>query len=234
MTAPSSELRHRRTKIIATLGPATDSPEVLRDLIDAGVDVVRLNFSHGTQDEHRERAERIREMTEPKYHLAILGDLQGPKIRITGFRDGSVTLKPGDPFILDPPLKPDAGTEESVGLTYPELSEDIRVGDDLLLDDGRLVLQVKAVESGRIITETISGGVLQDAKGLNRAGGGLSAPSISAKDHQDIQLAAEIGVDYLAVSYPRSGGDIYYARELLREAGGKRAPDREDRTSRSG
>ena len=220
MTAPSSELRHRRTKIIATLGPATDSPEVLRDLIDAGVDVVRLNFSHGTRDEHRERAERIREMTEPKYHLAILGDLQGPKIRITRFRDGSATLKPGDPFILDPHLEPDAGTEESVGLTYPELSEDIRVGDDLLLDDGRLVLQVKAVESGRIITETISGGVLQDAKGVNRAGGGLSAPSISAKDHQDIQLAAEIGVDYLAVSYPRSGGDIYYARELLREAGG--------------
>lgn len=220
MTAPSSELRHRRTKIIATLGPATDSPGVLRDLIDAGVDVVRLNFSHGTRDEHRERAERIREMTEPKYHLAILGDLQGPKIRITRFRDGSATLKPGDPFILDPHLEPDAGTEESVGLTYPELSEDIRVGDDLLLDDGRLVLQVKAVESGRIITETISGGVLQDAKGVNRAGGGLSAPSISAKDHQDIQLAAEIGVDYLAVSYPRSGGDIYYARELLREAGG--------------
>ena len=220
MTAPSSELRHRRTKIIATLGPATDSPEVLRDLIDAGVDVVRLNFSHGTQDEHRERAERIREMTEPKYHLAILGDLQGPKIRITGFRDGSITLKPGDPFILDPDLKPDAGTEESVGLTYPELSEDVRVGDNLMLDDGRLVLQVKAVESGRIITETISGGVLQGAKGVNRAGGGLSAPSISAKDHQDIQLAAEIGVDYLAVSYPRSGGDIYYARELLREAGG--------------
>ena len=234
MTAPSSELRHRRTKIIATLGPATDSPDVMRSLIDAGVDVVRLNFSHGTQDEHRERAERVREMTEPKYHLAILGDLQGPKIRITGFRDGSVTLKPGDPFTLDPHLEPDAGTSEAVGLTYSELSEDVRVDDHLLLDDGRLVLQVKAVESGRIITETVSGGVLQDAKGVNRAGGGLSAASVSSKDQQDIRLAAEIGVDYLAVSYPRSGGDIYYARELLREAGWQRAPDRKDRTGRSG
>ena len=220
MTAPASELHHRRTKIIATLGPATDAPGVLRGLIDAGVDVVRLNFSHGTQDEHRARAEQIREMTEPDYHLAILGDLQGPKIRVTRFRDGPITLKPGDPFVLDPHLDPDAGTNESVGLTYPELSEDVRVGDKLLLDDGRLMLQVKAVESGRIVTETISGGILQDAKGVNRAGGGLSAASISAKDHKDVQLAAEIGVDYLAVSYPRSGGDIYYARELLREAGG--------------
>lgn len=220
MTAPATELRHRRTKIIATLGPATDSPEVLRGLVDAGVDVVRLNFSHGTQDAHRERAERLREMTEPDYHLAILGDLQGPKIRVTSFREGSVTLKPGDPFVLDPHLDPKAGTRESVGLTYPELAEDVQVGDDLLLDDGRLMLRVKAIESGRIITETVTGGILQDAKGLNRAGGGLSAPSISAKDHKDIQLAAEMGVDYLAVSYPRSGGDIYYARELLREAGG--------------
>ena len=220
MTAPASELHHRRTKIIATLGPATDAPGVLRGLIDAGVDVVRLNFSHGTQDEHRERAEQVRDMTEPDYHLAVLGDLQGPKIRITRFRDGPITLKPGDPFVLDPHLDPDAGTNESVGLTYPELSEDVRIGDKLLLDDGRLMLRIKAVESGRIVTETVSGGILQDAKGVNRAGGGLSAASISAKDHKDVQLAAEIGVDYLAVSYPRSGGDIYYARELLREAGG--------------
>ncbi len=220
MTAPRSDLRHRRTKIIATLGPATDSPERLRGLIDAGVDVVRLNFSHGSRDEHRERAERIREMTEPNYHLAILGDLQGPKIRITGFRDGSIILKPGDPFVLDPDMDPDAGTGEAVGLTYPDLAEDVRVDDDLLLDDGRLVLRVKALESGRIVTETVTGGVLQNAKGVNRAGGGLSAPSIAAKDHEDIRLAAEIGVDYLAVSYPRNGSDIYYARELLREAGG--------------
>ena len=220
MTAPSPVLRHRRTKIIATLGPATDSPEVLRSLIDAGVDVVRLNFSHGDRDQHRERAERIREMTEPDYHLAILGDLQGPKIRITCFRDGPVKLKPGDPFVLDPHLAPDAGTPEGVGLTYPDLAEDVHAGDTLLLDDGRIVLQIKAVESGRIVTEAVTGGILQDSKGLNRAGGGLSAPSISSKDHKDIHLAAEIGVDYLAVSYPRSGGDIYYARELLREAGG--------------
>ena len=221
MTAPSSDsLRHRRTKIIATLGPSTDGPEVMQGLIDAGVDVVRLNFSHGTADEHRERAERIRGMTEPRYHLAILGDLQGPKIRIAQFRDGPITLQPGDQFVLDPDLAADAGTQESVGLTYANMAEDVAVGDQLLLDDGRMVLEVKALESGRIVTETVTGGILSDAKGLNRAGGGLSAPAISAKDQRDIRLAAEIGVDYLAVSYPRSGGDIYYARELLREAGG--------------
>ena len=220
MTAPTSDLRHRRTKIIATLGPATDSSEALSGLLDAGVDVVRLNFSHGTADEHRERAERVREMTEPNYHLAILGDLQGPKIRLARFRDGSVILQAGDSFVLDPGLDPAAGTKESVGLSYPELAEDVQVGDTLLLDDGRVVLKVVAIESGRITTETVTGGVLSDAKGVNRSGGGLSAPSISAKDREDIKLAAEIGVDYLAVSYPRSGGDIYYARELLREAGG--------------
>ena len=221
MTTPSSKLRHRRTKIIATLGPATDDPAVMRGLIDAGLDAVRLNFSHGTQDEHRARAELVREMTEPEYHLAVLGDLQGPKIRITRFQNGEgVTLKPGMPFVLDPDLDPQAGTVESVGLTYPELSEDVEPGDSLLLDDGRLVLDIKAVESGRIVTEVVTGGLLQNSKGVNRSGGGLSAPSIGAKDHKDIQLAAEIGVDYLAVSYPRSGGDIYYARELLREAGG--------------
>ena len=220
MTAPSTELRHRRTKIIATLGPATDGPDVLQGLIDAGVDVVRLNFSHGDADQHRARAERVRAMTEPGYHLAILGDLQGPKIRIARFRDGPVTLAPGDPFTLDPGLDPDAGDAEQVGLSYPELARDVAAGDELLLDDGRIVLRVREVARGRIRTETLSGGVLSDAKGVNRAGGGLAAPSITSKDLTDIKLAAEIGVDFLAVSYPRSGGDIYYARELLREAGG--------------
>ena len=220
MTTPGTELRHRRTKIIATLGPATDDPAVLQGLIDAGVDVVRLNFSHGDAAEHRARAERVRAMTEPRYHLAILGDLQGPKIRIARFRDGPVTLAPGDPFTLDPELDPDAGDAERVGLSYPDLARDVAAGDELLLDDGRIVLRVLEVAGGRIRAETLSGGVLSDAKGLNRAGGGLAAPSITAKDLADIKLAAEIGVDFLAVSYPRSGGDIYYARELLREAGG--------------
>jgi len=220
VTTPGTELRHRRTKIIATLGPATDDPAVLQGLIDAGVDVVRLNFSHGDADQHRARAERVRAMTEPDYHLAILGDLQGPKIRIARFRDGPVTLAPGDPFTLDPELDPDAGDAERVGLSYAELAADVAAGDELLLDDGRIVLRVREVAGGRIRTETLSGGVLSDAKGLNRAGGGLAAPSITPKDLADIKLAAEIGVDFLAVSYPRSGGDIYYARELLREAGG--------------
>ena len=220
MTAPGTELRHRRTKIIATLGPATDDPAVLQGLIDAGVDVVRLNFSHGDAAEHRARAERVRAMTEPRYHLAILGDLQGPKIRIARFRDGPVTLAPGDPFTLDPELDPDAGDAERVGLNYPDLARDVAAGDELLLDDGRIVLRVLEVAGGRIRAETLTGGALSDAKGLNRAGGGLAAPSITPKDLADIKLAAEIGVDFLAVSYPRSGGDIYYARELLREAGG--------------
>ena len=220
MTTPGTELRHRRTKIIATLGPATDDPAVLQGLIDAGVDVVRLNFSHGDAAEHRARAERVRAMTEPRYHLAILGDLQGPKIRIARFRDGPVTLAPGDPFTLDPELDPDAGDAARVGLNYPDLARDVAAGDELLLDDGRIVLRVLEVAGGRIRAETLTGGELSDAKGLNRAGGGLAAPSITPKDLADIKLAAEIGVDFLAVSYPRSGGDIYYARELLREAGG--------------
>ena len=219
MTAVHSDARHRRTKIIATLGPATDEAGQLEKLVEAGVDVVRLNFSHGDADAHRARAARVREITEPDYHLAVLGDLQGPKIRIAGFRDGSVVLERGAAFTLDPQLEPDAGDAERVGITYQKLAEDVHTGDTLLLDDGRLMLKVVEIKDGRIRTEVLFGGALSDAKGVNRAGGGLSAPSITAKDLSDIRLAAEIGVDYLAVSYPRGGGDIHYARELLREAG---------------
>ena len=219
MTAPTGDARHRRTKIIATLGPATDAPGQLERLVEAGVDVVRLNFSHGSADEHRARAQRIRELTEPDYHLAILGDLQGPKIRIAGFASGPIELEAGANFTLDPQRAADAGDATGVGITYQKLADDVRPGDVLLLDDGRLMLEVAEVEGGRIRTTVLTGGALSDAKGVNRQGGGLSAPSITAKDLNDIRLAAEIGVDYLAVSYPRNGGDIDYARELLREAG---------------
>lgn len=205
MTSPHNELRHRRTKIIATLGPSTTQPGVEGKLVEAGIDVVRLNFSHGTSEEHQAAVERIRDLTEPDYHLSVLGDLQGPKIRITKFADGPVTLSPGEPFILDPEHDPEAGTAECVGLTYPQLAEDLSAGDNLLLDDGRLMLRVREIRKGRIYTEALTSGILHDSKGINREGGGLSAPSITAKDLSDIRLAARIGVDYLAVSYPRNG-----------------------------
>jgi len=211
----------RRTKIVATLGPATDPPEVLRGLVAAGVDVVRLNFSHGHADEHRARARAVREAAaEAGRYVGVLGDLQGPKIRIESFVDGEVTLREGDPFILDAALDPHAGTHERVGITYKNLPADVHPGDTLLLDDGRLSLAVDEVVGSEIRTRVASGGALSDKKGINRQGGGLSAPAITDKDRHDIELAAEIGVDYLAVSFPRSAADVEYAKALIAEAGG--------------
>ena len=211
----------RRTKIVATLGPSTDAPEVLETLIQAGVNVVRLNFSHGSAQDHIHRANVVRELGK-KYQrsLAILGDLQGPKIRISRFADGPIRLEVGDRFCLDASLERDAGNQEEVGIDYQQLPGDSNVGDRLLLDDGRVVLEVKAVEGLRIITEVIVGGKLSNNKGINREGGGLSADALTEKDFQDIKLAAEIGVDYLAVSFVRSGDDLRKARQLLKEAGG--------------
>jgi pyruvate kinase len=212
----------RRTKIIATLGPATDKPEMLESVVKAGVNVVRLNFSHGSREDHLLRARQLREAAEKVGRdVAILGDLQGPKIRIDRFKDGSIQLEEGDVFILDALLGREDGNKERVGIAYKDLPNDTDIGDILLLDDGRLVLEVIAVEGAEIRTRVQVGGTLSNNKGINRQGGGLSAAALTDKDRADIKLAAEIGVDYLAVSFPRSAADIKLARDLMIEAGGK-------------
>jgi pyruvate kinase len=211
----------RRTKIVATLGPATDGPGVLEKLVHAGMDVVRINFSHGKAEEHRRRVEALRKAADGAGRVVgVLGDLQGPKIRIARFAEGEVELNEGDAFVLDAALDEDAGDRERVGLTYKELPDDVYAGDTLLLDDGRVVLAVERVEGGVIHTRVTVGGTLSNNKGINRMGGGLSAPAITDKDREDIRLAAELRVDYLAVSFPRSADDVHLARDLLREAGG--------------
>ncbi|QTR50744.1 pyruvate kinase [Candidatus Thiothrix anitrata] len=214
----------RRTKIVATMGPATDTPEAIEAIIRAGVDVVRMNFSHGTHAEHAARAALVRELAHKAGRIVgILGDLQGPKLRIARFKDGKITLKAGDAFILDAELASDAGTQERVGLGYKELVNDVKAGDELWLDDGRIVLEIVEVKGSEIHTRAINGGILSNNKGLNRRGGGLSAEALTEKDKEDIAAAASIGVDFLAVSFPRSAADIHEARRLALEAGCKAA-----------
>jgi pyruvate kinase len=211
----------RRTKIVATLGPATDDPKVLDRLIDAGVDVVRLNFSHGNAEEHRTRAENVRNRTRAHgRQVGVLVDLQGPKIRIDRFKDGAITLTEGDDFILDADCDPQAGTQQRIGIAYKELPSDVKRGDILLLDDGRIVLWVDEVEGAEIRCKVKVGGKLSDKKGINRQGGGLSAPALTDKDREDIKTAASIQADYVAISFPRCAADVEEARRLLRAAGG--------------
>jgi pyruvate kinase len=212
----------RRTKIVATLGPATDPVSVTDEILAAGVDVVRLNLSHDTHDRHRERAERIRARAlAAGQSIAILMDLQGPKIRIGKFTDGKIQLARGDRFAIDTACPIDAGDRTRVGTTYVELAEDVRHGDTLLLDDGAIELWVDAVADGRIECHVVTGGTLSNNKGINKKGGGLSAPALTDKDKEDIRFAAEIDADYLAVSFVRNGDDVRLARELFYEAGGR-------------
>ena len=214
----------RRTKIVATLGPATDDPQVMDDMIAAGVDVVRLNLSHDSHERHRERVQRMRERAAAagnNRQVAVLMDLQGPKIRIGRFAAGPVELVVGDPFTIDSACPLDEGDSTRVGTTYPRLASDVRAGDTLLLDDGAIELIVDSVEGGAISCRVVVGGKLSNNKGINKKGGGLSAPALTEKDKVDIRFAAEIGADYLAVSFVRNGDDIRLARELFQEAGGK-------------
>ena len=212
----------RRTKIVTTLGPATDAPDILEQLLVAGANVVRLNFSHGTADEHRHRVAMVREICQQiDRHVGIMADLQGPKIRIARFKTDSVTLESGQPFVLDLDLPRDQGDEKAVGVDYPALAEDCSPDDILLLDDGRIRLQVEAVSERRVTTRVLRGGKLSNHKGINKLGGGLNAPAITDKDRADIKLAAELDVDYVAVSFPRNEDDIHQARELLAEVGAR-------------
>jgi len=212
----------RRTKIVATLGPATDSPDDLRGIIRAGVDVTRLNFSHGSAQEHIDRANLVRKVAaEEKRFVAILADLQGPKLRIARFAENKVTLSVGQTFILDAEMDKEAGTSDAVGIDYEDLIDDVSAGDVLVLDDGRIEMEVQRVESSRIISQVIIGGPLSNNKGLNKRGGGLSADALTDKDRKDIKTAAELGADYVAVSFVRSAEDMHTARRLLDEAGSK-------------
>ena len=210
----------RRTKIVATLGPASDREGVLEAMLAAGVDVVRLNFSHGSPEDHQRRLQAVRETAARLGRsVAALGDLQGPKIRIARFKEGAVVLKEGEPFTLDMALDSDAGDAQRVGCDYKTLADDVSAGDRLLLDDGRLVLDVTGVEGKQVLTSVVVGGKLSNNKGINKQGGGLSAPALTEKDKQDLKTAVAIGVDYLAISFPRSAQDMLEARELLGEAG---------------
>jgi len=210
----------RTTKIVATLGPASTEPAVVNRLVAAGVDVVRLNFSHGTLADHQRRVDNLRLASSAQSRtVGIMADLQGPKIRIGKFLDNKVSLKAGQDFILAADCK--LGNHHRVGLDYPELVEDVSPGDVLLLDDGRVVMDVDRVEEGEIHCRVRHEGELSNNKGINKQGGGLSAPALTPKDMEDIKTAAALNVDYVAVSFPKSGGDMRLARGLLHEAGAK-------------
>jgi len=209
----------RATKIVATLGPASHAPQTLARMLAAGVDVVRRNFSHGRADEHVERASNVRAAAkELGREVGIMVDLQGPKIRIGKFEAGEALLEPGQRFVLDTDAAP--GDASRVGLDYKELVHDVGPGAVLLLDDGLIRLTVESVEGPRIVTRVDVGGMLSNNKGINRMGGGLTAPALTAKDMEDMKTAAAIDADYLAVSFPKNKEDMYMARQLLRAAGG--------------
>lgn len=209
----------RRTKIVATLGPATDADTVLEALLCAGVNVVRLNFSHGKPEDHERRVRQVREISARHgLNVAVLADLQGPKIRVGKFVNGSIELREGATFVLDASQDKASGTLESVGIDYEELPRDCSPGDILLLDDGRIELGVVAIEGPRITTTVRLGGTLSNNKGINRKGGGLSAPCLTDKDKKDIRTVAAIEADYVAVSFPKTPEDILEARRLLQEA----------------
>ena len=211
----------RRTKIVATLGPATDGLEVLTEMIRAGLDVVRLNASHGTVGDRRRRLASARQAAHRADRcVGVLLDLGGPKIRIECFREGRIELAEGQAFTLDTALEPSAGSIDRVGVAYKELPRDVAAGDTLLLADGQIVLDVKSVGTTAIETRVRVGGALSDRKGLNRQGGGISAPAISDRDREDIRFVAEESIDYMAVSFARDAADIEEARRLVRAAGG--------------
>ncbi|MCV6588738.1 MAG: pyruvate kinase [Marinobacterium sp.] len=212
----------KRTKIVATLGPSTDKDDVLEQLLRSGVNTVRLNFSHGSADDHRQRAAAVRATARKLgISVAVLGDLQGPKIRIARFKEGPVMLSIGDHFTLDSELDSTAGNQQQVGLDYKNLPQDSAPGDLLLLDDGRVQLQVLSVEGSKVHTEVVIGGPLSNNKGINKQGGGLSAAALTNKDRRDIKTAAELDMDYVAVSFPRTADDLLEARRLLDEAGSR-------------
>jgi pyruvate kinase len=209
----------RSTKIVATLGPASSTPEILQQMIQAGVDVVRLNFSHGTAQDHIDRARMVREAAKAAGRaVAIMADLQGPKIRVGKFENGKIQLVNGAVFILDA-NRVELGDETAVGLDYKELPRDVKPGDTLLLNDGLLVLTVEAVRGEAVHTVVKVGGELSNNKGINKQGGGLTAPALTGKDMEDIKTAMSFQAEYLAVSFPKNATDMEMARQLANVAG---------------
>jgi len=212
----------RRTKIVATLGPSTDKADSLQQMITAGLDVARLNFSHGDHADQERRCTELRQAAQScGRDVGVMGDLQGPKIRVRRFENSSVTLTRGDSFFLDSSLRERDGNAEGVGVAYDRLHRDLNAGDVLLLNDGQMTLQVDRMDGTRVHTRVVQGGVLSDHKGINRRGGGLSAPALTDKDREDIVLAAKMNMDFLAVSFVRSAEDVIETRRLFREAGGQ-------------
>ena len=210
----------RRTRILATLGPATDPPGMLDALLRAGVDVVRLNFSHGDPSAQVARAQAVREAAERVgAEVGILADLPGPKLRIERFAAGKVQLRAGERFDLVASADAPPGDERQVGISYLGLPRDVREGDTLLLDDGMVQLRVERVERERIVTTVLHDGVLSDRKGLNRLGGGLSLGALTDRDRELIGVAAQLGADFIAVSFCRNAADMEEARAIARGHG---------------
>jgi pyruvate kinase len=215
----------RRTKILATLGPASADKETLRAMVKAGLNAVRCNFSHGSHDDHGKRIELIREVAQEEGKtIGILADLQGPKIRVARFKNKSITLAKGATFILNADLDKDAGDEVQVGLDYKNLPHDVKKGDTLLLDDGKLIFEVIQVKGNTVHCKVIEGGVLSNNKGINKMGGGLTAPALTDKDKSDIEFIGTLPhIDYVAISFPRSAEDLLEAKALLQKAKSKAA-----------
>jgi pyruvate kinase len=209
---------YRSTKIVATLGPASNTPEILEQMIRAGVNVVRLNFSHGSAQDHIDRALMVREAAKRAgREVAIMADLQGPKIRVGKFAQGKVMLEAGQPFVLDA-SRTEMGDLQGVGLDYKELPRDVVAGDLLLLNDGLIVLTVDKVHGEQVHTTVKMGGELSNNKGINKKGGGLTAPALTGKDMEDIKTAMSFQADYLAVSFPKNATDMEMARQLANVA----------------
>jgi len=193
----------KQTKIIATIGPASSSPEVIQELIQTGVDVFRINFSHGNRELHEANIKNIREISvKLGKAIAIMGDLQGPKIRISKFAEGKIELVLDQEFILDCSYK-EPGNQNIVGVDYVELAKDVKARDILLLDDGKIALKVDKVVGDKVYTKVIQAGILSNNKGINKLGGGLTAPALTTKDFADIEFACHNGLDYIAVSFVR-------------------------------
>jgi pyruvate kinase len=208
----------RATKIVATLGPASNTPEMLEAMIRAGVNVVRLNFSHGKAQDHIDRADMVRAAAQRAgREVGIMADLQGPKIRVGKFADGKVMLEPGQPFVLDA-SRTEPGDLTGVGLDYKELPRDVKAGDTLLLNDGLIVMTVDKVVGDAVYTTVKMGGELSNNKGINKQGGGLTAPALTAKDMEDIKTAMALKADYVAVSFPKNATDMELARQLCNMA----------------
>lgn len=206
----------RRTKIIATVGPSTDKPGMLEKVLLAGVDLFRVNYSHQDHADHERRVEEIRKVAASlDIEVGIICDLQGPKIRIEKFAGGKITLGEGDSFTINSEIDNDAGNQAQVGVTYKDLARDVKVGNKLLVDDGKLVLKVTEIDGQQVKCEVLMGGELSNSKGINLQGGGLSAAALTKKDQEDLKHGVKIGADYFAVSFARMAEDILEARRLL-------------------